>query len=764
MKLKHKLFFGGLGIVFFVMTISTWVVAYFLQAHNKTETDEKLSRAMNIIRYEFSLISEKLLTDSRQIASANNMGSKLKFLLEEKSRPFMTKDTYREAAEGVFSIAMIGNIRKTWVYDIEGDIVALTAVSSEESVLAYLQREPKSGFAAIRMKSGEKPEGRTWQFDDKLESMALKFQGVIPAQEEIRFEEIDNHLYIVGYVPITAQVFNAKSDKLEQKQVGFVRTIRLPDTEFINRVSDLTGMKVNLFNRRGLAFGNLSEYSAYNLQNYPKTEGWRLDKQENIFGEIAVGKAAYYQGLIPLYGGSECIGAVAALYSKETAHASARQTIRTLILITFLCIALVIPIAGVMAKNFTGPIVRSIDFAISVAKGELISSAGIKSRKDEIGDLMNALKNMTARISEALKETDELIRAVREGRLSARANTKNFSGSWKELVVGVNNITEAFLSPFHVTSAHIARISQGDIPEKISEEYNGDFNAIRNSLNTMIENLSRFAIHVRKAAESVTTGSRQLSSAAEQVSRGTSHQAASIEEISASMEEMEGMVNQNADIATQTALIASKAAKDALEGKQAVSETVHAMKSISDKIRIIEEIARQTNMLALNAAIEAARASEHGKGFAVVAAEVRKLAERSQHAAKEINSLSASNIDIAGKAGHLLEEMVAGIQKTSELVQEIKASSSEQADGITQVNKAIQQLDHVIQENASSSEEMAAASRDFSSQAEQLLQAASFFKVQHLFEKKEQPLRLVQNEEKPVFEADKPDENEFRKY
>ncbi len=764
MKLKLKLFFGGLGIVFFVMTITTSVVAYFLQAHNKTETDEKLSRAMSIIRYEFSLISDKLLTDSRQIASANNMGSKLKFLLEEKSRPFMTKDTYREAAEGTFSIAMIGNIRKAYIYDIEGDIVALTAVSSEESVIAYLQREPKPGFIAIRMKSGEKPEGRAWQSDDKFETMSLKFQGAIPSQEETRFEEIDNHLYIVGYVPITAQVFNAKTDKLEHKQVGFVRTIRLPGTEFINRVSDLTGMKVNLFNRRGLAFGNLSEYSAYNLQNYPKAEAWRLDKQENIFGEMTVGKTAYYQGFIPLYGGSECIGAVAALYSKEIAHASARQTIRTLILITFLCIALVIPVAGVMAKNFTAPIIRSIDFAVSAANGELMSGTGLSSRKDEIGDLINALRNMTARITEALKESDELIRAVREGRLSVRANTENFSGSWKALIIGVNNITEAFLSPFHTTSAYIARISQGDIPQKISEEYNGDFNLIRNNLNSMIDNLSRFAVQVRETAETVTSGSRQLSSAAEQVSKGTSYQAAGIEQISSSMEEMEGVVNQNADIAKQTAVIALKAAKDAQDGKKAVGETVFAMKTISDKIRIVEEIARQTNMLALNAAIEAARAGEHGRGFAVVAAEVRKLAERSQHAAKEINSLSVSNIEIAGKTGQLLEEMVSGIQKTSELVEEIKESSAEQADGIGQVNKAIQQLDQVIQENAASSEEMAATSRDFYTQAEHLLEVASFFKVQHLFDIKEPPLRLTKNEEKPMFETDKTDDNDFRKY
>ncbi|MDM8538989.1 methyl-accepting chemotaxis protein, partial [Desulfobacterales bacterium HSG17] len=269
----------------------------------------------------------------------------------------------------------------------------------------------------------------------------------------------------------------------------------------------------------------------------------------------------------------------------------------------------------------------------------------------------------------------------------------------------------------------------------------------RNNLNMMIKNLGRFAIDVQNAAEMVATGSEQLSSSAEQVSQGTSQQAAGIEQISSSMEEMGSMVTMNADNARETASIAMKTAKDTKEGKVAVNETVEAMKIISEKIRIIEEIARQTNMLALNAAIEAARAGEHGKGFAVVAAEVRKLAERSQNAAKQINSLSISNLTIAEKAGILLEDMVSGIQKTAELVQEISASSEEQSDGIAQVNKAIQQLDQIIQQNAASTEQMAAGSRDFSDQAERLLESASFFSGLQL-EKEKKRLELMLSDSK----------------
>jgi len=196
------------------------------------------------------------------------------------------------------------------------------------------------------------------------------------------------------------------------------------------------------------------------------------------------------------------------------------------------------------------------------------------------------------------------------------------------------------------------------------------------------------------------------------------------------MEQVVSNIKQNADNAQQTEKIALKAAQDAKEGGKAVTETVFAMKEIANKISIIEEIARQTNLLALNAAIEAARAGEHGKGFAVVATEVRKLAERSQTAAGEINKLSGSSVEVAEKAGEMLTRIVPDIQRTAELVSEINAASNEQNSGAEQINKAIQQLDKVIQQNASATEQMASTSEELSSQAEQLQDTIEFFKVE----------------------------------
>jgi methyl-accepting chemotaxis protein len=186
-------------------------------------------------------------------------------------------------------------------------------------------------------------------------------------------------------------------------------------------------------------------------------------------------------------------------------------------------------------------------------------------------------------------------------------------------------------------------------------------------------------------------------------------------------------IKQNADNAQQTDKIANKSAKDAQESGKSVLEAVAAMKEIANKISIIEEIARQTNLLALNAAIEAARAGEHGKGFAVVAAEVRKLAERSQKAAGEINQLSGTTLKVSEKSGEMLDKLVPDIQRTAELVQEISAASKEQDTGAEQINKALQQLEQVIQQNASAAEEMASTTEELTGQAEQLVGALSFF-------------------------------------
>jgi methyl-accepting chemotaxis protein len=234
---------------------------------------------------------------------------------------------------------------------------------------------------------------------------------------------------------------------------------------------------------------------------------------------------------------------------------------------------------------------------------------------------------------------------------------------------------------------------------------------------------------VRAGANAVSAASAQVSSTAQSLSRGTSEQAACAEETTSSLEQMSASISQNVENTRQMEQMAVKGSTDADESGKAVKETLAAMQTIAQKISIIDEIAYQTNLLALNAAIEAARAGEHGRGFAVVATEVRKLAERSQTAAQEISGLASSSVKVAERSGQLLTDLVPAIRKTAELVQEVAASSREQAAGVAQVNKAMSQVDQVTQRNASAAEELASTAEELTAQAEALNQLMAFFRV-----------------------------------
>ncbi|USQ96539.1 methyl-accepting chemotaxis protein [Caulobacter sp. RL271] len=278
-------------------------------------------------------------------------------------------------------------------------------------------------------------------------------------------------------------------------------------------------------------------------------------------------------------------------------------------------------------------------------------------------------------------------------------------------------------------SEAVRSVADGDLTKTIDITTKDEIADLLGHVNVMIERLRGVVSDAISASENVSAGSQELSAASEQVSQGATEQASSAEEASASMEEMASNIKQNADNAAQTEKIARQSAIDAETSGQAVTKAVDAMQTIAEKITIVQEIARQTDLLALNAAVEAARAGEHGRGFAVVASEVRKLAERSQTAAAEISAVSSDTVKAAQSAGEMLTTLVPNIRKTAELVSEISAACREQDIGASQINEAIQQLDKVTQQNASASEQMSATSEELAAQAEELQTSIAYFRT-----------------------------------
>lgn len=638
---------------------------------------------------------------------------------------------------------------------------------------------------------GSKLTSVTNQLNDLQSKRSAVASLSIPKEEAVRYYTTTIQCFIQSFENVTLQANHPQLSTPVSAYVNFISAKELAGIEravmcgiaagnkpigsgeLVQWLTAWKGQEQLLHNVEYLASKELSSFYKSNLT------GQEVDKVSNI-RNLLVEKAG--EGNFGIAGDEvfdaatqriDVLKNIEEFQANEIKHISggissdATQAVILYSIIGGASIALVCTLIFFTVRAITKPLNKMISLADDFSKGNIDREVDVH-QKDEIGALADAFRNMQVTLKGILKELGGLIQAINEGMLDVRSNKSEYAGSWGELLRGVNGLVEAFVSPINVTSDYVNRIAKGDIPEKIAKEYKGDFNKIKTDLNmlidamndvthlsekmalgdltievrerspqdklmqalgSMVNKLNEVVTNVQSVTDGVSSGSQELSSSAEQLSQGATEQASSVEEVSSSMEEMTSTIRQNADNAQQTEKIAKKSAEDAKEGGDAVAKTVSAMKEIAGKISIIEEIARQTNLLALNAAIEAARAGEHGKGFAVVAAEVRKLAERSQTAAGQISHLSSSSVEVAERAGQLLLKIVPDIQKTSDLVVEISAASSEQNKGVEQINKAIQQLDTVIQQNASASEGASTTSESLANQAQELKDAIEFFRT-----------------------------------
>ncbi|MDR3515672.1 MAG: methyl-accepting chemotaxis protein [Azospirillaceae bacterium] len=420
----------------------------------------------------------------------------------------------------------------------------------------------------------------------------------------------------------------------------------------------------------------LDKFTQY-TKVFEEAEAWSRKNTEAKALALSVGEVRTIAGQL-----SQLAGDMVAHAEKSMADASVEAdhtygSLRTLLIAAVAASLLIALAAGTwISLNIARGLARAVGLADAVALGDLSQTVAMKTN-DEIKDVITALNQMTAN----LRATAAVADAIAAG----------------DLTVDVQRLS--------------------------------DKDTLGMALERMSEKLRTIVAEAMAAAENVSAGSQELSASAQQLSQGATEQASSTEEASASMEQMAANIKQNADNAAQTERISRQSSIDAQASGEAVGRSVEAMRIIADKILIVQEIARQTDLLALNAAIEAARAGEHGKGFAVVASEVRKLAERSQTAATEISALSTQTVGVAQEAGAMLVKLVPDIKKTASLISEISAACREQDIGADQINQAIQQLDKVTQQNASASEQMSATSEELAAQSEQLQAGISYFRI-----------------------------------
>lgn len=395
-----------------------------------------------------------------------------------------------------------------------------------------------------------------------------------------------------------------------------------------------------------------------------------------------------------------------------------------------------------------------------------------KIEKEYAGDfdkIKQSVNSLSSVLQNFIIDFHDMNSAVEEGRLEAQIETSKYNGGFADIAESMNSFAKVVQSALIDINDKLGRLSQGDLTDKITTDYAGDFLESKKSMNRFIDILSEMIEKISVGAYEMSKASNQVSQVSHSIAAGALEQASSLQETTSAIEEISGSINESASNANLTRDLAEKSSEMAKDGGTAVEQTVDAMKTIANKIRIIEDIVYQTNLLALNAAIEAARAGEHGRGFAVVASEVRKLAKRSQIAANEISQITASSLEISHKAGELIASTVPQIEQTSTLVRDIANSAGEQNIGISQITQAMNQLDGVTGANAANSQELASAAEELDGQVNLLVDYMRFFKTsvndsseQHIVSTANTDFRLSQR--KKVDENDSLDLRQFERY
>jgi methyl-accepting chemotaxis protein len=435
------------------------------------------------------------------------------------------------------------------------------------------------------------------------------------------------------------------------------------------------------------------------------------------------------------------------------------------------------------------PLNVAASYVDSIAKGHIPAQI-TDTYYGDFNQLKDNLNQCITAVNSLVSDANILSQAAEQGKLSTRADASKHQGDFRKIIEGVNNTLDSVVGPLNVAADCVERISRGDIPDTITAHYSGDFNNIKDNLNTCISAINNLVIDanmlaeaaadgrvsvradatlhqgdfrkvvegvnatletiiapivaVKEAIETITTAANEIATGNNDLSQRTEQQASSLEETAASMEQLASTVKNNAENAKQANQLAVAASGVAVKGGEVVGQVVNTMsainssaKKIEDIISVIDGIAFQTNILALNAAVEAARAGEQGRGFAVVAGEVRNLAQRSASAAKEIKELISDSVNKTAEgtaqveqAGKTMQEIVSSVQRVTDIMSEITAASVEQSAGIDQVNTAITSMDEVTQQNAALVEQAAAAAESLVEQAIELSEVVSVFKLE----------------------------------
>lgn len=563
------------------------------------------------------------------------------------------------------------------------------------------------------------------------------------------------------------------------------------ETDTVKYTSTMAMLETSMPAEMGEQFQTMKgEYENYQLLFKDSIQKIKDGRRDEIYddlmhyGELKTAEGKVSDSVKKL---SYAISEKALSTATESKKTSASAVMVTVVSAGFVLVASVL-IGVFIARGFSQPIKRLTHHVQRLAVGDTNITLAVYPRKDEIGQMREAIGTITESIKALESDTDKLISAAADGQLNVRADADKHQGIYRGVIEGINTTLDAMIQPIKESTQVLTGLSSGDLEVSVTGDFKGDYALIKNALNSTVETVKAYINEVAEildhiahgnmtvciasefkggfqrlkdsintsidafnnvlteidtASTQVASGSRQVSDGSQTISQGATEQASEIDQLTSTVTQIAAQASQNAENANNANELVKTAKADASTGnsrmesmQRAMWEIKTASESISKIIKVIDDIAFQTNILALNAAVEAARAGAHGKGFAVVADEVRNLAARSAQAAKETTSLIENSISsvsagtkIADETAVALSNIVGGVDKAAELVAQIAVASNEQVTGITQINTSIDEMMRIVQTNSATSQETAAASEELSSQAEMLHEMVSNFQL-----------------------------------
>ncbi len=456
MKLKTKLVLMSLSMVILVMVVSTTAVSFLVNKQNKRASCDQLSKSGNIIRNELSSRQATLIEDAGQIASFDKMGSKIKFLYDYKNHGdlAMTKTSFDQAATTIFNIFQTGNLWGAGIYDNDGDLIAFAGNPDEKNpLLGYCTYSPQLTVRYVRVTGkGEADLGNQLKQANSLpfKVIAAKINQPVPNKQKLEFKQIGNYVCMVATVPVIAQAYDPKTQKLTEKQFGIALAVQKLDLPFVNRISSLTGMKTNVFISNGLSVGNMKTYKILQGQFRKREGAWSIKNQEIFLGEFGLDKRVFFQGVLPLFDGSNPIGTVVSILSQDIMKANTFQMIRLLVFVFVACILVIIPIVFLFSNSLTRPIVAIIHSLTESAEKVSGASDQVSSSSQHLAQGSSEQTASFEETSASLEQISSMTKqnaahAQEANHLSAEGSDslKTANQSMKALIKSMDDISEA---------------------------------------------------------------------------------------------------------------------------------------------------------------------------------------------------------------------------------------------------------------------------------------------------------------------------------